>query len=199
VLGIEARLELVDRSIEILGSSAIDPDRYEFICADLFEALESMQESFDTVLCLDLLDHVVEHCRLMRLMAELCPRAIIIDTTVLPDEQAVIQLRTETTEPIDNAVPRHAGQQDALVGRVSRGALPLLAQEVGYSIDYLELDSGAGTDDRETIDRETVHREDGIRVSAVLQPLPATERKHRLLMRHAHGRLPSNLDGPRII
>jgi hypothetical protein len=131
VLGIEGRADTLERGRKHF--TAFDRTRYDFICADVFAGLRrSRATPFDTIFCLGLFYHVMDHDRLLRLMAQYRPSAIIIDTGVIISENPCIQLQFEDTSSIANALPDDIASGQRLVGMPSIGAMRLLAKNHGF-------------------------------------------------------------------
>jgi 2-polyprenyl-3-methyl-5-hydroxy-6-metoxy-1,4-benzoquinol methylase len=85
VTGVEGRSHLVAHANENLAAMGHAVDRYRFVCADIFDYLESCASSqppFDTVLCFGVFYHMVRHAELLRRLRGLNPQHLILDTTV---------------------------------------------------------------------------------------------------------------------
>jgi hypothetical protein len=165
VLGVEGRRELVERSHDIFSARQIDPARYDFVRGDVHAALAEIEGRFDTILCLGLFYHILDHHRLMQLMGALRPEAIVLDTMVVPDDNAFIQLlREDPAKPI-NAIPRSDGQRETAVGWPSRGALTVLAAEIGYTVEVIPWNFERIVDHTNITDYR-----DGTRLTTVLRP-----------------------------
>ena len=170
VHAVEGRRDLVDRGREFFDRCGFERGRYEFTCSDIFEALEGPLDVFDTVFCLGIFYHVLDHHRLLRLMTASRPEAVVLDTAVIPEDGPLIRLHFEATGAAVNAIPRSGRQASALVGRPSREALELLAEEVGYAVRYVPWDFGRIPDATDVEDYRAGHR-----VTALLTPADATD------------------------
>jgi tRNA (mo5U34)-methyltransferase len=81
VLGIDGRQMHVDQANLVFDAKGVDPARYRFQLADIFE-LEVPDEPFDIVLCLGLLYHVSKPFELMERIARWSDDLLVIDTTL---------------------------------------------------------------------------------------------------------------------
>jgi Methyltransferase domain len=137
VLGIEARLDLVDAARENLAHYGAAEDSYSFVAGDVFEVLGREGGSADVVLCLGFLYHTLRYPELMRLVRDLGPRYFVIDTFVVPGEQKpVVHLYSEDTGKQPNAVTdafSHGNQ--TLVGWPSRRGLEALVEAYGFAVE----------------------------------------------------------------
>ncbi len=137
VTGIEARGELIGKADYILDAEL--RRRVQFIEGDIFDVLPgllSRGERFDVILCLGIFYHIMDHHRLVKLMTAFRPELIILDTGLIDSDEPFIKLKTESTDHYLNAAESYAGQQEALVGIVSRGGIELLANSFGYTVRY---------------------------------------------------------------
>ena len=144
VLGVEGRQKVINSGLSEF--SQFEASRYDFICDDVFDALSHIQKykipSFDTVFCLGIYYHVMDHYRLMQLMASLSPEVIIIDTGLISSDDLTITLGYDDTDEIANAIPKSSGKKDALVGFPSVGALKVIAESCGYDAEIIEWKKG---------------------------------------------------------
>jgi hypothetical protein len=127
VVGIEQRQDFIDRSRFIIPDAM--GERIRFVCDDMFEALPKLiadGERFDVVLCLGVFYEIMDHQRLLRLMARLQPKLIVMDTNLIDSDEAVIRLKTVSG-------PRG----DAVVGTPSRGSIELMARDMRYNARYV--------------------------------------------------------------
>jgi hypothetical protein len=126
VVGVERRQEFIDRShFFITGQMR---ERVRFICDDMFEALPKLVadgERFDVVLCLGVLYEVMDHRRLLQLMAAFEPKLIIVDTNLVDSDEAIIRVRIDG----DNS-------KTSLAGVASRGAMALMARSLDLKLQY---------------------------------------------------------------
>lgn len=162
VRGVEGRADLVARARETFRAAGVAAAACEFVVDDFYRALETNRDPFDTVLCLGVLYHVADHHRLMRLMAATGATAIILDTGVVPTESPLVELRFERTDNGLHALPDYG--EEALIGLPARGALPLLARSIGFTLRYVPWNLDDIADPRGLDDYRT-----GGRVTAVLE------------------------------
>jgi len=137
VVAIEARAEMIGRFADY-------PDprlkaRVEMRQGDIFEALAAEAAAgahYDVVAVFGILYHVMDHFRLFQLLHPLTPRLIIVDSLFLGDAGAVIRLVKERTDKVLNAAPQISGQRNAVKGIVSFRAMAMIAEVLGYSIEW---------------------------------------------------------------
>lgn len=148
VTGVEARSDLVDSSRATLQEYGINPARYDFHVADIFEYLR--RQSFDVVLCLGFFYHTIRHVELFHLMSSTNPGLIVIDTEVTPRGEERPEVESSDSRLIhqnpyviqllpDPSNMEQMAWQDpttrdgmTLVGRPSRAAVKLIARHFGY-------------------------------------------------------------------
>lgn len=139
VVGIEGRKGVMNSGLPIF--SQFDESRYHFICGDVFAETERLIKSgstFDTILCLGIFYHIMDHYRLMRLMVDLKPSCIILDTAlILSDEQKIV-LQFERTDRASTAIPETPDQAKRIVGCASISALDAMAKSCGYSVERID-------------------------------------------------------------
>jgi hypothetical protein len=118
--------------------------------------------AFDTVFCFGVLYHTIHHLPLLRAIARLAPRAVLIDTGVSRGDRPVVLLREDTASDEGNAI-REEGETDErpLVGYPTRSALDLLLRKAGLEytfVDWTEatVPSWDGLEDYRTGGRLTV-------------------------------------------
>jgi len=126
VVGIEQRKDFIDRSSHFIKEGM--RERVRFIQDDLFDALAELRESgehFDVILCLGVFYEIADHRRLMKLMAALEPKLIIVDTNLIDSDEPVIKLKVAE------------GQRKAPpTGTVSRKGVELLTHDLPYTLRY---------------------------------------------------------------
>ena len=139
VVGIEGRPELIE-------TFAGFPDddvraRVRFVEGDLFEQLEGMVaagERFDVVAVYGIFYHVMDHYRLLRLIAKVRPQLVIIDSEWMIQRGPMIRVVLEDTRKILNAIPEDHRQVMAPKGIPSRTALELMATALGYRTEWVD-------------------------------------------------------------
>jgi SAM-dependent methyltransferase len=149
VTAVEIRQELLDKARRSITLPQMR-DRVRFVAADVFDALPRLFDDgdrFDTILCLGLFYHVMDHHRLMKLMTAFKPELIVMDTSLIDSDDAYVLLKTER-----GATPRSAAldfhrQKEVATGIVSRGGMRMLANSFGYRIFWVDWES-VGVDTR---------------------------------------------------
>ncbi len=167
VVGIEAEPGLVAMSRANMERYDIAPSRYEFICGDVFDDIETV-EPCDIVLCFGILYHVNNHMLLLTRIAESDPRAMIVDTNISQLESAVIEVRN----PLGGSPPRLGGQ---LEGYPTKAALDAMFSSFGWTHRYVDWTQSGLLDRPQMDDYRT-----GQRVTAIIdcnrQDLSARQR-----------------------
>lgn len=128
VLGIDGRQMCVDQSNFVFEVNGIDPRRYRFGVADIFETDLQELGTFDIVLCLGLLYHVSKPMELLQQMARVNSDLAIIDTRLSRLPGASLEFLHESTDVAANAVDQ------PLVMIPSRTAVIQMAEQVGYRV-----------------------------------------------------------------
>lgn len=139
VLGVEGRPELVDRLAEMPRDEATG--RITLIVGDIFEQLDRLGaagEVFDVVALYGVFYHVMDHFLLLRRITALHPRLVIVDSEFISQRNPMIQIVRERTDNPLNAIPRRPGQEVAIKGVPSTGAMEAIADELEYSCDWLD-------------------------------------------------------------
>ena len=138
--GIEGRKSVIDSGLHAFAE--FDDSRYQFVNADVFEGIFNLPSistsAFDTVLCLGIYYHIMDHYRMMQLMTGLNPNAIIMDSGFINSDLYEIKLEFEDTAEIANAIPERPGQTKRIVGIPSLGALKAMAESCGYTSKIIE-------------------------------------------------------------
>jgi SAM-dependent methyltransferase len=132
VLGLDARAMHVQQAELVFEARDVDPERYEFRRADVFDVDLAGDAPFDLVLCLGLLYHVSDPIGLVRRLGAWSRDLLVIDTSLSSAPSAAMELRRESTEDPRNAIGAE------LVLRPSRRAVIELARESGFQVLPLE-------------------------------------------------------------
>jgi transposase-like protein len=130
VVGIEFGADLVQKAVANMEYYNVPADKYEFLTGDIFELIEQI-ETCDVVFCFGIFYHINSHLLLLTKIAELDPRALIMDTNVSLFEPAVIELRG----PVDGR-PLQLGE--SVEGYPSRAALDAMLSSFGWKYDYFD-------------------------------------------------------------
>ena len=135
VTAIEGRAELLNHGHHMFDE--FQANSYRTIVGDVFLQMQELinaGELFDTVFCLGLFYHILDHHRLLRQMADLARSAILLDTGLLFTDEWLIRLEFEDTSAIANAIPNQAGHHKRLVGFPSQGALAAMVADIGWKV-----------------------------------------------------------------
>ena len=126
VLGVDGRQMHIDQANLVFDVKQVDPARYRFELADVFE-LKLSEEPFDIVLCLGLLYHVSKPFELMERIAGWNDDLLVIDTVL--DTRAPGSYLRLHPQNLDD--PRHA--VDRAMALVPTGpAVVSLVEQFGY-------------------------------------------------------------------
>lgn len=141
VVGIEARPELIAR-YDAFPDTPFKP-RVKLRQGDIYDALDQMARNgrrFDVVALFGILYHVMDHMRLMRRIAELRPRLVLVDSEFLVASNPMVQILHEATHKDVNATALFEGQAVTLVGVPSMGAMEAMAGVLGYRTEWSDWD-----------------------------------------------------------
>lgn len=136
VVGVEARADVVLRGLDTFAHYGVPPERGRLIVGDAERYIASAEAGrFDVVLCLGFFYHTLHHMRLLELMRATGARVFVIDTSVVPTDQAVISLYAEPVADPRSAVD-HAGTgaADVPVGVPSRRAMAMMLAYLGFDL-----------------------------------------------------------------
>ena len=164
VHGVDTEEALVRKGGNLFSRMEISPDSYRFEVKDVFEFLGACEpDSFDTVLCFGLLYYVMEPFRLLKLMARVARKCILLDTftaryAALQGKDALQYYPNISDEALDlpilltsltqsekkdyrlpNTFP-YKGKQLALTTFPSRALLEIWFQVLGLDSRFLKWD-----------------------------------------------------------
>lgn len=139
VVGVEARPELIAEfegfpDASLRGSVTL-------LCNDLFEELDQQAargETYDVVGVFGIFYHVMDHFRLLKAVQALKPRLVLVDGEFIDRPNPMIQMAREKTGKILNAAPQIDGQEIAVIGIPSFKALEVMADVLGYDVDWVD-------------------------------------------------------------
>ena len=137
VVGIEGRAEVVAEFAAYPDDEAKARVRLEV--GDVFEKLARLTaagEKFDVVAIYGLYYHVMDHYRLLSLVAALQPGLVIIDSVFLNRPQPLVKLGFEPTDDKFNAIAQRNGQAQAPFGVPSPAAMDLMAEALGFTTTW---------------------------------------------------------------
>ncbi len=80
VLGLDASQTYIDQAELVFEAKRVERERYRFQCADVLA--HDLQESFDVVLCLGLMEHVARPFELFERIAATGAELVVIDTAL---------------------------------------------------------------------------------------------------------------------
>jgi methyltransferase family protein len=146
VTGIEARAE----SIAHFAAYPEGPvkDRIRFVQGDVYDVLPQLVaegKRYDVVALFGLFYHVMDHYLLLKLIAQLEPELIIIDSEFFLSPDPVVRIIREKTDNRLNSIPHVSGQVRAPAGIPSKLALEVMATTLGYGVEWADwevLDEG---------------------------------------------------------
>lgn len=139
VVGIEGRPELIEQFAGFPDDEI--RSRVRFVEGDLFEELERLCVAgarFDVVAVFGIFYHVMDHYRLLRLIARLQPELVIIDSEWMIHDGPMIRVVLEDTRKILNAIPSETDRIMAPKGVPSRKALEIMATTLGYRTEWVD-------------------------------------------------------------
>jgi len=131
LLGVDARERQLDQARLVFEAKGVDPARYRFEEANVFE--HDFSERFDVVLCLGLMYHVSKPMDLFEVMAGVGAEIIVIDTIISPSQESLFKVRREPVDRWLNA----ADMETVLIP--SRQAVIDLAAQFGFNTVPLAL------------------------------------------------------------
>jgi SAM-dependent methyltransferase len=131
VLEIDGRPVHVEQARLVFEASGIQPRRYDFRCANVFDVLDEDIGRFDVVLCLRLLYHVSKPMSLIEWVARVNTDVLVIDTDLADQPGSVFEVRRD-----DLSVPGDACDY-GLVMCPSRAAVIELARAFQYDVRVL--------------------------------------------------------------
>jgi SAM-dependent methyltransferase len=125
VLGVDGRQMHVEQASLVFEAKGIDPSRYRFEEANIFE--QDFGERFDVVLCLGLMYHISKPVELFEIFDRVGAEMVVIDTSVSFAPTSFFEVSRDR----DMDDPRNAVDYE-IVLVPNRGALIELAAEFGY-------------------------------------------------------------------
>lgn len=133
VISIEAREERAQQAqvfFEELGVSEL----IDVNIGDMYYWLyESRHLNVDTVFCLGVYYHVMDHYMLLKQIAQLTPKTIIIDSGFVRSFRNSVQIKSENPNLYSNALKVYEGQTSEVIGVVSLGLMIQMAWNLGYN------------------------------------------------------------------
>jgi len=140
VLAVEGRQELVAEATNLANEHGVG-DRCRFMQGDIYDWLYvHRSERVDTVFCLGVYYHIMDHYHLLRSIARLKPSCILIDSGFVRSFKSLVHVQTENPNLELNALPAFEGQAGEIVGFVSLGLMNQMAWNCGYAVDPIIWD-----------------------------------------------------------
>lgn len=137
--GIEARSELVAHARSTFETYGVAGDRFDFIEGDCLAGLESLGAGeFDTVFCFGFLYHTLHQYDLLRGVTRLEPKALLIDSRIVPGNEAALHLAYNDSTLEGAAVASVPGEESVLVAVPSRRALLVMLEHLGWQTEVQE-------------------------------------------------------------
>lgn len=134
VLGIEARDHLVEAANSNMREYGAPANKVEFMKGDVLADLDQFEPGrFDTVFCFGFLYHTIEHMPLLRKIARLKPKHLIIDTLISVSPAKIVEIKEERIGDESNGAVGEPGTPTSIViGKPSRSALELMLRATGF-------------------------------------------------------------------
>lgn len=134
VLGIEARNRLVEAAHSNMREYEVPETQVQFVRGDVLVELDRLEPgNVDTVFCFGFLYHIIDHMLLLRKIARLKPKNLIIDTVVSVRPSNIIEIRSEEISNESNGAVAEPGLPTQTVsGRPTKSALELMLHASGF-------------------------------------------------------------------
>ncbi len=139
VVGIEGRQELIDEFQNYPDGP--EKDRVRLIQGDINVEVPKLVEAhdrFDVVTVLGIYYHITTHYELLSKIRQLRPKLIIIDSEFMNTKEKQIQLILEDPSKRMNTLAAFDGQEKTVKGVPSRGAMEMMASNLGYALEWLD-------------------------------------------------------------
>lgn len=133
VVGVEGRSEKATEASRLLSTLTSRRD-YRFDVEDMFDWLVlNENESVDTIFCLGVFYHVMDHHRLLQLMARTSATTFIIDSGFVRSFRNSVHVQTEDPTAHRNALQKFSGQKEEFAGFISLGLMIQMAWNLGFT------------------------------------------------------------------
>jgi len=133
VVSIEGREDRVAVAHEIFEKLGFRK-RIKTNTGDMYEWLrENRGLEINTILCLGIFYHVMDHYMLLKYMTAFNPETMIIDSCFVRSFRNSVHIKWEDPNLHTSALPMHQGQKREIVGVVSLGLMIQMAWNLGYN------------------------------------------------------------------
>lgn len=132
VVGVDARQMHIDQANFVFEVNKMPSERYEFVCADIFELDYGRLGPFDVVLCLGLLYHISKPVDLFERINAVGADIVVVDTALSLAPGTYLEIRYESPEIPPNAVGR------PMVMYPTAQAVVELMRQFGYTVRMLK-------------------------------------------------------------
>lgn len=133
VTSIEGRADRVADAVSFLNRLGYT-GKYNANVGDMYDFLyESRDHNYDTVLCLGVYYHVMDHYHLLKQITRLKPATIIVDSGFVRSFRSSVHVQYENPNQHLNALGVFEGQENEPVGFVSIGLMIQMAWNLGYN------------------------------------------------------------------
>ena len=117
--------------------------RVTLVHGDVYDELPKLIErgdTFDVVAMFGFFYHVMDHYGLLKLVKQLAPGLVVIDSEFHLAPEATIRLAIEPTDSHLNSIAHEPGQEIAPVGIPSRRATEVMAGSLGFDVEWADWD-----------------------------------------------------------
>lgn len=115
--------------IDVRNNILLKDNKFKFIQSDVFDI--DIKEKIDTIFCLGLFYHIMDHFIFFKFMDSLNPEVIILDTHLENTDECIIKIKKENIEYELNSI-------NELSGIISKGTLKLFAEYFKYDLEYIK-------------------------------------------------------------
>jgi hypothetical protein len=142
VVGIEGRENLV-------ADFAKFPDndfkkRVQLKVDDVFNGISKLideKQQFDVVGNLGIYYHIMDHFGLLKLIHQLRPKLVIVDSVFLVEKDPIIRIGYEETANDLASISQIENQKKAVIGVASQSALEHMAGALDFNVEWLSWDT----------------------------------------------------------
>lgn len=141
VLGIEGRADVIAQFSRFPDADV--KSRVTIIDGDFVVEMDRLiteGKRFDVVSCLGVYYHTMQHYRMLMQMVAFRPKVIVVDSLFHLSDTSMILVDRENTAPRLASIAQQEGQTWVPVGRMSRPAFELMAESVGYTVEWVRWD-----------------------------------------------------------